>query len=630
MSATFPYQIGQDIDSELVGDRSGYSVALTPNGGRVAIGATYNDGNGNVSGHVRIFEIVSVDGNTSFVQAGIDIDGESSGDQSGFSVALSADGTRVAIGATYNKEAGQNTGNVRIFDIAGEGASATITQAGPDIDGETIGDRSGYSVALSADGTRVAIGAPYSNGAENVADVGRVRIFDIDGEGAAATITQAGPDIDGAAMYDQSGMSVSLSADGTRIAIGAAFNDDGNSDAGHVRIFDIVGEGASATITQAGPDIHGENQADQSGISVALSADGTRIAIGAAHNDGNIDSLHDNRGHVRIYDITGEGASATFTQAGPDIDGEEAGDFSGYSVSLSADGTRVAIGAIYNDGIDNAVSNAGQVRIYNIEGTGITATVTQIGNDIHGEAADDRSGSAISLSADGTRVAIGAWLNDGNGSNSGHVRIFQVSETPLGTSGGGASLSPSVPDLSTIFTDYLQKDSLITAMDTLTIDESPEVPIVSFVTLIQEAIQSALKRRALVKSLFTKTTKKQLRMNPAELQLTAGTYDNTKQVLVIKPNETVSIAADSTDILYSPISEADEFITFTFDDHTITFTAAGDGTYTATVDGASTNATYNEDETHELGGRLWLFGSVQEVNVEGGGGSAGDPYIFCI
>jgi len=41
-----------------------------------------------------------------------------------------------------------------------------------------------------------------------------------------------------------------------------------------------------------------------------------------------------------------------------------------------------------------------------------------------GEAAGDGSGVSVSLSSDGTTVAIGARLNAGNGSYSGHVRIY--------------------------------------------------------------------------------------------------------------------------------------------------------------------------------------------------------------
>ena len=47
-----------------------------------------------------------------------------------------------------------------------------------------------------------------------------------------------------------------------------------------------------------------------------------------------------------------------------------------------------------------------------------------IGADIDGEAADDKSGTSVSLSSDGTTVAIGAYGNDANGDSSGHVRIY--------------------------------------------------------------------------------------------------------------------------------------------------------------------------------------------------------------
>ena len=49
---------------------------------------------------------------------------------------------------------------------------------------------------------------------------------------------------------------------------------------------------------------------------------------------------------------------------------------------------------------------------------------TQKGQDIDGEAANDRSGTSVSLSSDGTMVAIGAPGNDGSGNDAGHVRVY--------------------------------------------------------------------------------------------------------------------------------------------------------------------------------------------------------------
>ena len=54
---------------------------------------------------------------------------------------------------------------------------------------------------------------------------------------------------------------------------------------------------------------------------------------------------------------------------------------------------------------------------------------TQIGADIDGEAASDSSGRSVSMSSDGSRVAIGATYNRGNGTNSGHVRVYSAGPT---------------------------------------------------------------------------------------------------------------------------------------------------------------------------------------------------------
>ena len=85
-------------------------------------------------------------------------------------------------------------------------------------------------------------------------------------------------------------------------------------------------------------------------------------------------------------------------------------------------GDRVAIGALSNDGNG---SNAGHVRIYDWNGT----AWTQLGADIDGEAASDQSGYSVSMNAAGDRLAIGALSNDGNGSNAGHVRIYDWNGT---------------------------------------------------------------------------------------------------------------------------------------------------------------------------------------------------------
>jgi Flp pilus assembly pilin Flp len=276
----------------------------------------------------------------------------------------------------------------------------TWVSLGGYIVGEAAGDGSGISVSLSGDGTIVAIGAVGNDG--NGSASGHVRVYQI----VTGSWNQIGSDIDGELASDESGISVSLSSDGTIVAIGAVGNDGNGSASGHVRVYQIV----TGSWNQIGSDIDGELASDESGISVSLSSDGTIVAIGAWLNDGNGSAS----GHVRVYEYT----AGTWTQMGSDIDGEAIGDQSGFSVSLSDDGTIVAIGAYFNDG---AGANAGHVRVYQ----NVAGTWTQIGSDIDGEAAGDFSGVSVSLSADGLILAIGAYFNDEAGANAGHVRVYQ-------------------------------------------------------------------------------------------------------------------------------------------------------------------------------------------------------------
>jgi len=52
---------------------------------------------------------------------------------------------------------------------------------------------------------------------------------------------------------------------------------------------------------QFGQDINGESIIDKSGFSLSLSSDGTVVAIGARENDGSSFDITDDRGHVRVY-----------------------------------------------------------------------------------------------------------------------------------------------------------------------------------------------------------------------------------------------------------------------------------------------------------------------------------------
>ena len=332
------------------------------------------------------------------VQLGTDIDGAIAQFASDYSVALSADGDVLAVGARNHDGIGSRSGHTRVY----RWSNVAWIQRGSDIDGEAAEDFSGVSVALSFDGNRLAVGANGND--DNGDNAGHVRVYQWSGTEWA----QLGSDIDGEAAGDQSGTAVSLSADGNRLAIGAPENDDSGSNAGHVRVYQWVG----SAWTQLGADIDGEAPWDNFGLSVSLSDDGKRLAVGAPMADGN--DL--GSGQVSVYQWSG----SDWVQLGVAIEGEKENNFSGQSVSLSSGGQRLAIGAPFNDGNGRW---SGHVRVYEWSGM----AWAQLGTDIDGEAAEDRSGNSVSLSSDGSRLAIGAPRNSDNAIDSGHVRAYQWS-----------------------------------------------------------------------------------------------------------------------------------------------------------------------------------------------------------
>ena len=313
-------QLGGGILGESNYDNSGNSVSLNDAGTILAIGANYNDGNGNSSGHTRIFQYNS--SSNSWTQLGGDIDGEVAGDQSGKSVSLNDAGDRVAIGAYLNDGGGSDSGHVRIYEY--DNSSNAWNQLGGDIDGEASSDKSGYSVSLNSLGDIVAIGA-YLND-ENGSNSGHTRIYEYNS--SSNTWTQLGQDIDGEAVFDYSGKSVSLNSAGDIVAIGAPFNSGG-----HTKIFQYNG---TDTWNQLGGDIDGEDSGDESGTSVSLNSAGDIVAIG---DIGFFDGAGNLNGQVRIFKYDG----TNWVQFGIDIDGQSGGDKFGASVSLNSQGNIVTI-----------------------------------------------------------------------------------------------------------------------------------------------------------------------------------------------------------------------------------------------------------------------------------------------
>jgi hypothetical protein len=385
-------QKGADIDGPTPYDQSGNSVSMSANGSVIAIGAWRA---GNDLGLVRVYEWNA----GSWVQKGGDINGTVIDDYMGSSVSISADGNTLIAGAS-------GSGYTRVFEWDG----LVWVQKGADIIGEEVDDSFGSETSISDNGNVVAVGAPLNDGTG--VDAGHVRVFDWSG----GQWVQRGTDIDGDAEQNNCGWSLSLSANGDVIGIGSHTNDNATGiEAGHTRVYQWV----SSDWVQMGDNIEGEAPFDHSGRSVSLNADGSIVAIGADLNDADV-GFQPQIGHVRVYEWTG----SIWTQKGGDIDGQSNSEWFGYSVELSDDGNTLVASAPNALGIGQSVGT-GITRIYQWNGT----DWVQKGGDINAEAHGDFSGWSVSMSSDGSLVCIGGLGNDGNGGSSGHTRVFEYTST---------------------------------------------------------------------------------------------------------------------------------------------------------------------------------------------------------
>ncbi|MEZ6117746.1 MAG: FG-GAP repeat protein [Pirellulaceae bacterium] len=405
-------QRGAEIDGEAALNSSGYSVAMSNDGNVLVVGAPHNSDSGNFAGQARVYSWSG----SAWMRRGADIDGEATGDLSGSAVAMSSDGSILAVGAPLNDGNGNNAGQARVYHWNG----SAWMQRGTDLDGEAADDRFGESVALNGAGNTIIVGA-WNNGGTGP-NAGHARVYDWDG----AAWVQRGTDIDGEAANDQSGYSVAISNDGDTVAVGANGNDGNGTSAGQTRVYDWNG---TAWVLR-GLDIEGEAAFDNSGFSIALSGDGNSVAVGGHLNDGNGTSA----GHGRVYNWDG----LSWIQQGADIDGEATGDEFGRAVTLSSDGSTLVVGAYRNDGNG---TDAGHVRVFVWSGS---AWIQQ-GADIDGEAAGDEFGRAVAVNGNGKSLVIGAYRNDGIGSDAGHARIYDWIDSTAGgsisTSGGSVSIT---------------------------------------------------------------------------------------------------------------------------------------------------------------------------------------------
>ncbi|MCB0587112.1 MAG: T9SS type A sorting domain-containing protein [Phaeodactylibacter sp.] len=368
-------QIGETIEGLEIGDGFGYSVSLSSDGTRLAIGMPYIDPEpiGGFEGMVQVFDLI--DGN--WEKAGPDIICPDCGEgnrEFGSSVSLSSDGNRLAIG--NNTEPGYSV--VIVLEWNGTGWDELGRFDG-------FENAYGYGSSISASSDCIRIAAATSG---HGADVNELMLTN---EVPFEIYSRIGQKLDRPEFNDY-GRSVSISADGSRVAVGG----EDVYGLGQVDVYDYDENGMWVQVGGFTAD----NQDDFTGIAgtISLSADGNRLAVGSPGFGDHIDSQR-----IKVYEWDG----ASWNQLGSTI----LGDAFGSPVSLSPDGKRLATTAIRDE-----VSTQVQVFEWNGE------SWAPFGNNISGGRDYEYFGGSLSFSADGNRLAIGAFSEEGG--PAGRVLVY--------------------------------------------------------------------------------------------------------------------------------------------------------------------------------------------------------------
>ena len=301
-------------------------------------------------------------------------------------------------------------------------------------------DGLGHTVALSADGSTLAVGIPYEDSSatgidgddtdDSATDAGAVYVFVRDNTGAWAQ--QAYVKAFNTGASDHFGWSVALSDDGSTLAVGAEWESsnatgvDGNpandlapaSGAAYVFVRDDMGAWSQQAYVKAS----NTDTYDYFGASVALSGDGNTLAVGAYYEDSSATGIDGNQAidwmtnagavYVFVRDGAGDWSQAAYVKASnTDSDGF------GRSVALSGDGQTLAVGApgedskaTGNDGNQNsdpaADFNAGAVYVFVVDGAGTWSQQAYVKASTSGQW--DGFGASVALSDDGDTLAVGA------------------------------------------------------------------------------------------------------------------------------------------------------------------------------------------------------------------------------
>lgn len=328
------WSMSNDLSNTVGTTRGFFRVALSNDGTTVALGAPNNDRMGANSGEVTVYgrqeTLEKKNGTDGWSQTGQRLNGEDEEDLFGNDLSLSKDGRILVVGI-------HGGGYVNVYGYREQSDRWAH-------DTSIVGDKSdgfGYSVSVSGNGKATIVGAPYHREYK-----GLVRMYDM---GDLSLVQEH----DGIAADDHFGYSVAMSLDGSRAAAGAWGGR-------YARVYEL----RETEWLQFGTNIFDGNIASKStnsfsafGKSVSLSEDGGLIAVGAPE-----DNEHGSRsGLVQIYELQRD--SDQWIQLGTNINGDRTNEKCGAHVSLASRGDRLAFGCP-----GKHPNELGQIQIFEIPG----------------------------------------------------------------------------------------------------------------------------------------------------------------------------------------------------------------------------------------------------------------------
>jgi hypothetical protein len=335
----------------------------------------------------------------------------------GASVAISADGNTMAVtGSHGGATTATSTGSVSIFSRSGNSWSF-VTKVVPSNDSDL--DAFGQSIALSADGSTLAVGAPQeasanSNPADNSAPgAGAVYIFRRISNGWEQSAYLKASTPQQAANF---GASLAVSADASVIAIGAPYQATGLVTYGAAYVFT---RGGANWIEQSALAAPVQMASAYFGISLAINGSGSLVAVGAYGED--IGAL-DFAGRVHLYSRAlntwsfQNSVSAATPSSGAQFGAAVALDSAGTTLAVSAstedslpDPTQKFVGAVHVFSLNGTTPNfIARLVPSNAEGSDWFGTALALSNDGHTIAATSVYENGDATGIDGVTSAVPA------------------------------------------------------------------------------------------------------------------------------------------------------------------------------------------------------------------------------